>query len=171
MEREITMRFIKRLPDIMATACAGIEESLLSAMTVMVFFQVITRYFFGYSIAWIEELTRYFMIWMAYLGSAVLFKDNDHIRMDLIFRKLPVKYQDYLYILFELIQIAFLVMLFKLGLNYSESLEILTSTSLRISMRWPVLIIPVAAILMIVFIMTHMIKTIVDLKRKTSSDL
>ena len=37
---------------------------LLLIMTVMAFTQVITRYVFSFTIIWLEEATRYCMIWM-----------------------------------------------------------------------------------------------------------
>ena len=153
----------------MEAACANLERVLLAAMTVLVFFQVITRYFFSYTLAWVEELTIYLMIWMAYLGSAALFKDNDHIRLNLVINKFSKKARVYLYLLLEVIQIAFLIMLFKLGLDYIESVEIVTSTTLRISMRWPVMIISISALLMIFFILSHAINTIMSLIGLTST--
>jgi TRAP-type C4-dicarboxylate transport system permease small subunit len=142
------------------------EIFFLSIMTIMVFALVISRYLFSYSFAWVEALTRYCMIWMAFLGAAALFKKNDHIRMDLLYKKFPLFLRDSLDLLFSLAQIAFLVMLFKMGLAYTEFVSFIDSPTLNISMRWPTLIIPISSFLMIVFILYNVIHSIFRLAGK-----
>jgi TRAP-type C4-dicarboxylate transport system permease small subunit len=154
----------------MAAICTNVEVIFLAVMTFLVFSQVVSRYVFSYSFAWVEELARYLMIWMAYVGAAALFKDDNHIRMDLVYNKFPQKVRICLSLLFGLLQIAFLVMLFKLGLNYAESVDIVVSPTLRISLRWPAMIISISSVLMILFILAHMIRTIVDLTGRTFTD-
>jgi TRAP-type C4-dicarboxylate transport system permease small subunit len=154
----------------MAAVCTNVEVFFLAVMTFLVFSQVVSRYVFSYSFAWVEELARYLMIWMAFFGAAALFKDDSHIRMDLVYNKFPHKVRSCLSLLFGLSQIAFLVMLFKLGLNFAESVDIVVSPTLRISLRWPAMIIPISSLLMIFFILSHMIRTIIGLAGKTLTD-
>ena len=158
------MQAFKRIIGTMAAAIGNIEIVFMALMTLLVFFQIVTRYVFSYSLAWSEELARYLMIWAALLGASPIFKDNQHIRLDLVYGRLPQMVRVWLNLLYEMCQIVFLVMLFKLGLQYVESMEIMTSTTLRISMRWPTMIIPICSVLMIIFILAHMIQTISDLR-------
>lgn len=153
-----------------AAICTNAEVIFLAIMTFLVFFQVVTRYLFSYSLAWVEELARYLMIWMAFVGAASLFKDNDHIRMDLVYNKFPQGVRTFLGLLFGLFQVAFLVMLFKLGLEYAESVDIVISPTLRISMRWPAMIISISSAVMIFFILSHMVRTVIDLTGRTLTD-
>ena len=164
------MHFLRRLTGMMAAICTNVEVIFLAIMTFLVFFQVVTRYLFSYSIAWVEELTRYLMIWMAFLGAAALFKDDSHIRMDLVYNKFPQVVRTYLDLLFGLFQVAFLVMLFKLGLEYAESVDIVVSPTLRISMRWPAMIISISSVIMIFFILAYIIQTVIGLTGRTLTD-
>lgn len=166
----IPMLFLKRLTGLIATICADVEAIFLGIMTFFVFFQVITRYVFSYSTAWIEELVRYLMIWMAFCGAARLFKDGSYIRMDMVYNKFPHGVRSYLNLIFGLVQTAFLVMLAKLGLNYSESVAIVISPTLRISMRWPALIISISSVVMIFFILSNMVQAVVGLAGRKLSD-
>lgn len=59
--------------------------SSLVLNVIIVFMQVIMRYFFNTSLTWSEELSRYIFIWQVWLGSSIAFVDNQHIRVDLIF--------------------------------------------------------------------------------------
>jgi C4-dicarboxylate transporter DctQ subunit len=154
----------------MAAICTNAEMILLAIMTFFVFSQVVTRYLFSYSVAWVEEFTRYLMIWMAFLGAAPLFKDDGHIRVDLVYNRFPQGVRSCLSLLFGLFQIAFLIMLFKLGLEYSESVSIVISPTLRISMRWPAMVISISSVVMIFFILSHMVRTIIGLTGRTLTD-
>lgn len=57
---------------------------LLLVMSVLVFLQVLSRYVFLYPFPWVEELTRYLMIWMTLLGSAVAVRSGKHITVDVL---------------------------------------------------------------------------------------
>lgn len=169
-EESILMLLLRRLTGMAAAVCGNVEVFFLAVMTFLVFFQVVTRYLFSYSMAWVEELARYLMIWMAFIGSAPLFRDDEHIRMDLFYKKFSQAAHGWIDLLFGSLQIAFLVMLFKLGLNYAKSVDIVTSPTLMISMRWPALIISISSALMIFFILARMIQTLVGLTGRELAD-
>lgn len=52
---------------------------LLLAMTVAVFLQVLFRYALDAPLFWTEELARYLMIWIVYLGASVGLKRGAHV--------------------------------------------------------------------------------------------
>ena len=70
------------------TRLMHIEEILLAVllliMSIVTFTQVITRYVFFYSLPWSEELTRYLMIWLTFLGGALAIEKGSHIGVDLL---------------------------------------------------------------------------------------
>jgi TRAP-type C4-dicarboxylate transport system permease small subunit len=158
-----TMNRFKRLVQIVAEICINIEMILLCIMTIMVFALVVSRYVFSYSFAWVEALSRYMMIWMAFLSAAVLFKDNSHLCMDIVYRKLSERMKCFLDLGFGLLQIAFLIMLAKLSIQYTQSVSFIVSPTLGISMFWPSLVMPVSVILMIFFILFRMITNLLEL--------
>jgi len=61
----------------------ALVASLMLVTSVLVITQVLTRYLFVYSISWIEELTRFLMIWMVMLGTAVAVRKKQHIAIDI----------------------------------------------------------------------------------------
>jgi len=54
------------------------------AITVMLCFNVITRYIFGFSLKWAEELTNYTLIWVTFLGGVVCVRQGMMISMDAV---------------------------------------------------------------------------------------
>lgn len=57
---------------------------MLLAMSVLAFTGVVTRYFFFYSITWLEEVTRYLMVWMTFVAGALAVNDESHINIDFV---------------------------------------------------------------------------------------
>ena len=51
-------------------------------MAALVFLNVVTRYLFNNSIIWVEELTQYEMIWVAYLGAGLALREGRHVAVD-----------------------------------------------------------------------------------------
>jgi C4-dicarboxylate transporter DctQ subunit len=59
--------------------------SLLVAATVsLTFLQVVLRYIFNSPLTWVEEVGRYLFIWITFLGAAVAFARDTHIRVDAV---------------------------------------------------------------------------------------
>jgi len=61
----------------------------LAVMAALVFANVVSRYLFNYSFSWVEELTRYMMIWVCFLGSGLVLRYGGHIAVDVLQDVLP----------------------------------------------------------------------------------
>lgn len=46
--------------------------------------QVFLRYVMGFSLSWIEEVSRYLFVWIVMLGAVIAFALNQHIAVDVI---------------------------------------------------------------------------------------
>ena len=56
--------------------------ALMAAMAVLVIANVFSRYVLNHSIVWVEELTRYMMVWVAFLGSGLVLRYGAHVAVD-----------------------------------------------------------------------------------------
>lgn len=56
----------------------------LMFIVTLVSFQVVARYVFNYSLSWSEELSRYILVWIAWIGASYAVKKREHLRVDLI---------------------------------------------------------------------------------------
>ena len=56
---------------------------ILIAICMLAFTQVCTRYIFKVPTPWIEETTRYLMIWMIFLGWGLCAAKREHLQVDL----------------------------------------------------------------------------------------
>lgn len=59
---------------------------LLAGMVVMVFGNVVLRYGFNSGIAWSEEMSRYFFVWLTFTGAVVTFRENAHLGVETVVR-------------------------------------------------------------------------------------
>ncbi len=65
----------------------------LIVLVVLTFVQVLGRYFFGRSYAWIEELSVVILCWIAWISACLVLKDKKHLKMTFIIDKMPVKWR------------------------------------------------------------------------------
>lgn len=59
------------------------------AMIVLVFGNVVLRYAFNSGISVSEELSRWFFVWMIFLGALVALKERAHMGLDSLVKRLP----------------------------------------------------------------------------------
>ncbi|MCK1422800.1 TRAP transporter small permease [Bradyrhizobium sp. 180] len=61
----------------------------LAAMVVLVFSNVVLRYIFNSGIAVSEELSRWLLVWLTFLGAIVALRQHAHLGVDTLVRALP----------------------------------------------------------------------------------
>ena len=81
------------------------------AMTGLAILQVALRYGFSASLVWIEEISVIIMLWMTWLGVAVLWLTQSHIAVDLLISRLSQYANRVLAVVFDGIAIIIAVAL------------------------------------------------------------
>lgn len=64
---------------------------LMAFMTILVTWQVITRYVFNNPSAVTEQLCQYLFIWLVLFGAAYIFGKREHMQITFVKEKLPAK--------------------------------------------------------------------------------
>jgi TRAP-type C4-dicarboxylate transport system permease small subunit len=62
---------------------------LLVNIVVNILAQVVSRYFFGKPLVWVEEVATYSFIWTTFLGAALALKYDRHVKIDTFIGHLP----------------------------------------------------------------------------------
>lgn len=95
------------------------EEYFLSVMllatTLVLFVNVLLRYFLNASQPWAEEFIRYAMIWISFLAASTCFRNGMHYGVDLILRVKSKTFVRIARIFIELCCLVFSVFLLKYG--------------------------------------------------------
>lgn len=93
-------------------ATKTLTQLCVATMTVIVTLQVIFRYFVGNPIFWAEELARYSLVWMTFLGAAVGLKAGLLASMDLLVTQIPPSLRKWSQALVIVLNISLLGFLF-----------------------------------------------------------
>lgn len=93
---------------------------LLAAMAVLVIANVISRYVFSHSFNWVEELSRYLMIWATFLGAGLALRVGGHIAIDSLPDALPPAAAKWLRVGLVAVMAATLLVVIWLGIDYAR---------------------------------------------------
>jgi TRAP-type C4-dicarboxylate transport system permease small subunit len=63
--------------------------AMLAAMALMVFANVALRFFTDRSILWVEEVSRFLMIWLTFLGCGIVLRYGAHVAIDSLVLAVP----------------------------------------------------------------------------------
>jgi len=80
---------------------------LFWALGGVVFTQFFTRYFLNDSASWTEEIARYLLIGVVFVGASIGVAKNNHIQVDFLYRYLPAKVGRAMALAVDAIRIAF----------------------------------------------------------------
>ena len=125
----------------------------LAAMATLVFANVVSRYLLNYSFSWVEELTRYMMIWLCLLGSGLALRYGAHIAVDVLQDLLPRAAARALRALILAVLAITLVVLIWLGFDYAEFGWYQETPVMNWSFGMVYLAIPIGCVLMLVHLL------------------
>lgn len=125
---------------------------LLGVMTILVTYQVVTRYFFNAPSAISEVLAKYLFVWLVMICGAYVFGLREHMNIGFLREKLPVKSR----LIVEMIS-EFLIVLFALtvmiigGYQGAVKQMIQLDSALQIPVGIIYAVIPISGFLMVFY--------------------
>jgi TRAP-type C4-dicarboxylate transport system permease small subunit len=136
---------------------------LLAAMSFTVFGNVICRYFLDASLAWYEEVSRFLLIWIVFLGAVIAYIKGDHLGIDVLLIFLPPRAKQAVIVAADLLVILALAIMLQGGWAMAiDSLESgWVAASVPIPYGYVYMVGPVSAALMLV---QAFFKTVDDVK-------
>ena len=99
----------------MTKLLAAIATILLSVMTLLVLYQVFTRYVLNSPAAFTEELVRYFLIWTGFIGAAYAFITRDHMCLVLVRDSLKPEKKRILMTFIDVLILVFAIFVITIG--------------------------------------------------------
>ncbi|MBQ9664747.1 MAG: TRAP transporter small permease [Oscillospiraceae bacterium] len=141
------MRVLKKISDIVNFLVEHVIAILMGLMTIVVFLQVVFRLISG-SLPWSEELARYMMIFMVYLGASVGVKMKNHIAVEFVVNKLPGKGRTVIDIIADILMLVCFAVIIHFGLSVVKVTMMQKSPVLRVKMGYVYFSIVLGGILM-----------------------
>ena len=142
--------------------------TLLLSLALSVLFGIADRFLFHIGLAWPEEFARFMFIWLGPLTAAILVQRREHFDFSNLVDKLldeGTKGRQIYEVLISSIMVGLMILLVIFGLKFAEFARYHKATSIRISMSYVYLSIPIGAIFIIFFYVVNIYNDIKKIKR------
>ncbi|HHV79544.1 MAG TPA: TRAP transporter small permease [Firmicutes bacterium] len=150
---------LSKVTDFMESAAKSFLTVAFGIMTLVTSVEVIRRYIFGLSFPWAEELVRFLLVWVTFIGGSVAFKRGELVYLDLFVDKLSPTFKKVAKGIVTAVTLVFLLITLWLSIDYvrSPSITMQISPGMNVPMAYPYAAIPVGLSLMIVFCISNLL--------------
>lgn len=131
---------------------------LASALFVIVVAAVVARYVFGQAVSWTEEVPRYLLIWISFLGAAAGVAKREHVGFDILFQALPEGVRRILGAAIGLLILGFGWIVFRYGIVFVQDFGSDLMETIPYTNYWYYVAMPISGALFLVFAL----KVVVD---------
>jgi len=147
---ETVRKIAERLSDFSEKTVRSALIVMMAVMTVIIIVQVFLRYLFSFSLSCSEEVARYLMIWVAFLGASLALKKGLHIGVELVISRIGQKLKKWILLVSQASLLIFLLYLTVGGGKLAWALRDQSSPALLFSMSWAYLSAPVGGLFMVI---------------------
>jgi TRAP-type C4-dicarboxylate transport system permease small subunit len=131
---------------------ALVEHTLLGlgvAMVGVVAAQVFFRYVLNHSLFWSEELARYILVWLTFLGASVAYRRGVHPRIDLLPFRSGSRWAGSMRAAAHLVAVGFALLLVIYGAQFAYFVRLQISPALQLPKWIVMLVLPVSGLITI----------------------
>jgi TRAP-type C4-dicarboxylate transport system permease small subunit len=117
----------------------------------IIVFTVITRYGFNFVLSWSEEVPRYLLIWISFLGAAACVDLRDHIAFEYLYDRFPARLRVAVRALINLAIFGFGWIMLLYGIRFVQAFGGDFMESIPYTNVWYYTALPVSGALMMLF--------------------
>lgn len=158
------LNLLDRISRLITTNCNILGTLLCAGIAIVVFLGVVFRYVFNMPLAWGEEVPKYFMVWMTFIGAPVVIRHGGHVALDAWHKHLNK-------VLYQLVRLAitlFCCFLLSLFIYYGWNSALMAQQQKMIlvgglSMFWVYLAVPVGSILFFIVLGIEALKELASI--------
>ena len=124
---------------------------LATAIFLIVVIAVVARYGFGQAVSWTEEVPRYLLIWISFLGAAACVLKREHVGFDVLLNKLPARLRRVVSAAISLAMIGFGWVMLRYGIEFVRDFGGDLMETIPYKNYWYYPAMPIAGALIMVF--------------------
>jgi TRAP-type C4-dicarboxylate transport system permease small subunit len=162
------LKTYERLLGIVTAIAKWVMLTLASGIFVIICVTVFTRYILNVVPSWSEEVPRYLLVWIAYLGAALCVRYQEHISLDIFFKLLPLRARKYGQVVLNLMVgvVGIIMVVYGLGLvrQFGEDLM----ESIPVTNFWLYLAMPTSGLLIVLYVIEEVWRSILGLNAAES---
>ncbi|MCL4067577.1 TRAP transporter small permease [Pseudomonas sp. GX19020] len=152
-------KILFRIGDLLRAVLATLVAIALFLIVVLVFYQVITRYFTGTATPQLAEFARFLFIWLVFAGSAWLVSRGDLIAIDFFSVQMGPQAKRVQMIFVEICTAALMVALLIYSQKLLDVVAIKRAPATGIPYGWVYLALPTFCVAGLYFILERAVKT------------
>jgi TRAP-type C4-dicarboxylate transport system permease small subunit len=134
----------------------AVVKWVMIVMTCVIFFittfTVFTRYILNYVPSWSEEIPRYLLVWITYLGAALAIKFKEHISLDVFFNLMPLKARQVGHLILNGLIAIVAVIMVVYGIVLLNHFGDDKMESIALTNFWLYLVMPISGTLMLLYL-------------------
>jgi TRAP-type C4-dicarboxylate transport system permease small subunit len=153
------------LKRILSNAVEWVCMVLMVVLSVDLFLGVFSRYVMVRTFTWYDEIARGCFVWLTFLGAAVGVKRHAHFRLHIVVDRLSPRLRQATVFLLPLVVIIFAGVLIQQGLVFLELGKFQQTPVMGLSKTWIYVAIPIGGVLMILYSLGPLWRTIRGLIR------
>ena len=139
--------------------CGAICVLCFASMTLVAILGVFFRYIMQSPFMWTEEVARYLLVWLGFTAINIALRQNRHIKVEIIAKLVPPVVAKIVGYLVDALVAFFFIVLLKQGYLLTVN-NIMTASTLHLSMSWILAAVPAAAALTLIQLFLNVIKKI-----------
>lgn len=160
------MEKIKRFQKLVAQATLGLSAIALATVGLAIFVNVLCRYVFKFGMMWVEQYSRYMIIWSVFLAANVLIYTQGLMRVDFIDGVLPDKVKQVREIIYSMLFIIILAIVSWQGWVQARNYIGVSLMGIALDKFWVYLCIPLGTGLMLVQYLLNLLISFVEWKER-----
>ena len=143
----------QKFADVIFTIIKVLMAIMITVMVIITTMEVVRRYIFGLSFLWAEELVKFMLVAVTFLGGPAAYRSGGLAFLDLVVSHVSDRGRKIISIFINVVIIISCIWLAKLGFEYSFSPMVakMYSTGLKLKMTYIYLTIPIGFGMMIIF--------------------
>ncbi|MCG8515730.1 MAG: TRAP transporter small permease [Halanaerobiales bacterium] len=149
------------LSDFIDKICKGLTILIVGILVFIVLLQVVFRYILNMGLPWVDELSRYINLWVAFLGASIGFKYSEHVGISFFTNYLPKQVFRIFKLLTNILMMIFLCVAFYYSYNFVATSRSITP-AMQISFKWPKASLFVGLGIMIIHLLSFIFKDLDD---------
>lgn len=150
---------MKKLLTATATIIDFIATSMMAVMVVLVLLQIFARYVLRVSIPWTEELARYTLIYIVFLGSAIAIREKKHIVISFLIDRLRPRFTKWFNVFAILASMMFLYGLTRGSIEMiGLTMNVTTGSLYWLKMGYVYMAVPVGCFFMMIYLLQNLIQ-------------
>ncbi|MEZ5741264.1 MAG: TRAP transporter small permease [Burkholderiaceae bacterium] len=156
---------LRGLNAVLLGLCRYLIILIVAIISIILIASVVFRYGLDNALSWAEELSKYLMVWLTFLGAPVALRHFGHVSIDVLVKVLPARLQQLLYLIISVIICLTMAIVLWKGLGFAAQGARQVASSLNLSMVYLYIAVPIGSALTILVALEQAMQSFVGIFR------